>query len=164
MLQSLAWPRGKPRSGQPLWLYPGPKTDPRCKCCTLTSMRWCWDTSLLCPRAAFAVHGNQLSQQEPWGCWIQLDLCARSRKLVASTGSHRNSLLPAKPRLNPAEALPSQGGSAWAHPPRSSEPHAGPPGQKQGQKCREEIPLRSASSGRAAGAAARQTPIAQHIR
>lgn len=88
MLLSLAWPQGKPRSGQPLWLYPGPETDPRCKCCMLTSMRWCRDTSLPCPRAAFAPQGNQLSQQKPWGCWSQLGLCAHSRKLVASTGSH----------------------------------------------------------------------------
>lgn len=164
VLLSLAWPQGEPRSGQPLWLYPGPKTDPGHKRCMLTSMHWCWDTSLPCPRAASAPQGIQLSQRKPWGCWSQPDLCAWSRKLVAGTGSHRNSLLPAKPRLSPAEASPSQGRSDWAHPPHSSEPCAGPPGQEQGQRCREESPLHAASSGRAAGAAVMQTPVAQRIR
>lgn len=82
-------------------------------------------------------------------------------------GKHRqplNSLLPAKPRLSPAEPSPSQGRSAGAHPPCNSKPCAGPPGQKQGQRCREGIPLHSASSGRAAGAAAGQTPVALRIR
>lgn len=31
--------------------------------------------------------GNQSSQQQPWGCWSQPDLGARSRKSVASRGS-----------------------------------------------------------------------------
>lgn len=100
-------------------------------------------TALPRPRAASAPQGIQLSQREPWGCWSQPDLCACSRKLVADTGSHRNSLLPAKPRLSPAEATPSQGRSAWAHPPHSSELCAGPPGQEQGQRCREESPLQA---------------------
>lgn len=71
-----------------------------------------------CPRAASALRGSQLSQQQHWGCWSQPDPGARSRKSVTNTG--RSPKLPATSRSNRAQ------------PPRSSEPRAGSPRQIRG--------------------------------
>ncbi|XP_040473086.1 splicing factor, proline- and glutamine-rich-like isoform X2 [Falco naumanni] len=94
-----ARPRGEPPLGRPLVIA---RSQKRPKSHALVSAGRV--TAL--PQGIFAPKRNPPPQQEPRG---QPDPCARSGKPVASPGGHRNSLLPARPRLSPSGALPSLG-------------------------------------------------------
>lgn len=103
VLLSLAQLWGEPQLGQPLWLYPGPKTDPRCECCNAHKHALVLGHIAALPQGSFCTAGKPvvpagaLGLLEPAG-----SLCPQQEV----GGKHRQP--PQLPAPSKAQAEPSR--------------------------------------------------------